>query len=51
MVCNTTCFDLYSTQNVKTHYVIGKPEDDLYRSKHVVLKTINFYCYNYYIYV
>jgi len=49
MAFNTACFDLYSTQNAKPHYVIGKPEDDLYRSKHVVLKIINFYCY-YYIY-
>jgi len=48
MVCNTACFDLYSTQNAKPHYVVGKPEDDLYRSKHIVLKTINFYCYNCY---
>ena len=48
MVFNTTCFDLYSTQKPDPHYVIGKPEDDLYKSKYVVLKTI--YCYyNYYI--
>ena len=43
MVFNTTCFDVYSTQKAKPHYVIGEPEDDLYRSKHVVLKTINFF--------
>jgi len=29
MVCNTACFDLYSTQNAKPHYVVGKPEDDI----------------------
>jgi len=41
-----------STRNPKTHYVTGKPEDYLLRSKHAMLKSIYYYYYyTYYIYM
>ena len=48
---HTDNYQVSTVHKAEIHNVIENPEDNLLRSKHVVLKTIYYYCYNYYIYI